>query len=285
MNIILGADGHVGSATAKALLKEGQPVTVVLHSDKNAAKWKEQDAVMAIVDVNDTDALHQIFKEGTKAFLLNPPAPPSTDTVAVEKKSVASILKALKGSGIQKVVAESTYGAQPGDGIGDLGVLYELEQGLKEMNIPATIIRAAYYMSNWDMSLETAQKEGMVHTLYPVDFTLPMVSPDDIGQFAARFLMEPIEKTGLQEVEGPKQYSSNDVAAAFSTALNKPVKAIETPPDQWLETLKKMGFSDVAAKSMAAMTKLTKESKEEPKSPNRGSETLEEYVKKLVEKK
>ncbi|TGR60102.1 NmrA family transcriptional regulator, partial [bacterium M00.F.Ca.ET.194.01.1.1] len=93
-----------------------------------------------------------------RAFLLNPPADPATDTDAEEQKTVAAIVTALAGSGLEKVVAESTYGAQPGEGIGDLSVLYGFEQKLKAQTIPASIIRAAYYMSNWDQALETARR-------------------------------------------------------------------------------------------------------------------------------
>jgi hypothetical protein len=35
------------------------------------------------------------------------------------------MLRALANSGITKVVAESTFGARPGDLIGDLNVLYD----------------------------------------------------------------------------------------------------------------------------------------------------------------
>jgi uncharacterized protein YbjT (DUF2867 family) len=283
MNIILAADGHVGSATAKALLAKGQAVTVVLHSEKNVEKWQQQGAETVIVDINDPDALGQIFNKGQRAFILNPPAAPSTDTVAVEKKSVKAILKALKTSEIKKIVVESTYGAQPGNSVGDLGVLYELEQGIRDFGIPVTVIRAAYYMSNWDLSLKAAKGEGVVHTLYPVDFKIPMVATEDIGHFAAKFLTEPIKNIGIEYVEGPEEYSSNDVAAAFSTILGQDVKAVETPQAQWIPALKKMDFSDVGAKSMVAMTKTTLDKKYEmPDEPNRGGTTLEDYIRHIV---
>jgi hypothetical protein len=43
-------------------------------------------------------------------FMLNPPADPSTDTQAHERQTVANMLRALQGSGIKKVVAQSTRG-------------------------------------------------------------------------------------------------------------------------------------------------------------------------------
>lgn len=285
MNIILGATGHVGSAVANTLLKQGEPIIIITHDSQKASEWEQKGAQAAVVDVHDGDGLKRIFRQGKRLFLLNPPAAPSTDIVAEERKNITAILGALDGSGLEKIVAESTYGAQSGDLIGDLGVLYKMEQGLARMSIPTTIIRAAYYMSNWDASLQTAQQEGKVHALYPADFKLPMVAPDDIGQFAARFLTEPAEKTGLHYVEGPETYSPTDVAAAFALALNKPVEAVTTSREQWAPTLKQMGFSDKAAESMANMTLITVEKTYlQPDLPDRGATSLRSYIADVVAK-
>ncbi|WP_245316357.1 hypothetical protein [Mesorhizobium wenxiniae] len=140
----------------------------------------------------------QVFRQGERLFLLNPPADPSTDTDVEERKTVAAITAALEGSGLRKIVAQSNYGARPGDRCGDLNILYELEQQLRAQPIPASIIRAAYYMSNWDSA-----GDGVVNTLFPADFRLPMVAPDDLGRAAAPLLKEPIEQTGIHYIEGP----------------------------------------------------------------------------------
>ncbi len=285
MYIILGATGHVGSAVAQKLLDQGQPVTVITHDAKKTSEWEQKGATVAVADVHDVDGLRSVFQQGKRLFVLNPPAAPSTDTAREERKSVSSILTALMNSEIEKIVAESTYGAQPGNRVGDLGVLYELEEGLAKTGIPTSIIRAAYYMSNWDLSLTTARQEGKVHTLYPPDFKLPMVAPNDIGHVAAKLLLEPAKKAGLHYVEGPQHYSSADVATAFSIALNKPIEAVETAREQWIPTLRAMGFSAQGAKSMAAMTAITVEEKYQlPDAPDRGTTSLESYVKELVSK-
>jgi len=175
--------------------------------------------------VHDTAQLRAILGQGKRLFVLNPPAPITTDTAREERKSVASILATLTNSGIEKRVVQSTYGAQPGD----LGVLYELEQGLTQTGIPTRIIRAAYYMSNWDMALAPARQTGQVHTVYPPEFKLPMVAPQDLGAVGARLQKAPVEQTDIHDVEGPQRYSSADGAAAFVDALGKEVKAVETP--------------------------------------------------------
>lgn len=282
MYIILGATGHIGSVVAKQLLEAGASVTVLTRNAENAAELEKQGAQVAEVDVHDTEALRNIFKTGKRLFLLVPPAPPDTNTVEEEQKTVDSIMAALDGSGLEKIVAESTYGAQPGHGIGDLSMLYDMEQQLKTKSIPTTIIRGAYYMSNWDMSLESAKKEGKVHSFYPADFELPMVDPGDIGMVAARLLQEPVDSTGLHFVEGPQQYAISDVADAFSEALGKPVTIATIPRDQWQSSLQEMGFSPEAAASMVALTALTLDGKFVPESPTRGATTLQEYIDRLV---
>lgn len=283
MHIILGGTGHIGSSLAEALIKKGELVTIVSRDPKKKQEWEQKGADVAIADVLDVKGLQKIFNTGERLFLLNPPAAPSTDTVAKEKETLNAILTALDGSQIKKVVAESTYGAQPGDGIGDLSVLYEMEQALAEMSIPASIIRGAYYMSNWATSLETARETGTVYTFYPVDFKLPMVSPRDIGGVAARLMLEPVTQTGLHYVEGPQQYSAKDVADAFSAALGRDVKAVEIPEANWIQALKDAGFSEPAAKSMAAMTHVTLKEKYEDPDPFRSTTTLTTYIRELVE--
>lgn len=283
MYIILGATGHVGSAVAQSLLDKGESVTIVTHDASKGEAWQQKGATVAVVDVHDTEQLRHVFQQGRRLFVLNPPAPVTTDTAQEERKSVQSILAAIPGSNVEKIVVESTYGAQPGDQVGDLGVLYELEQGLQKTGIPTSIVRAAYYMSNWDMTLATAQQSGQVHTLYPPDFKLPMAAPQDLGAVGARLLQEPVEQTGIHYVEGPERYSSADVAAAFGIALGKEVKAVETPREAWASNLQQMGFSSPAAESMAAMTAVTLDQRYDlPTSPVRGKITLQEYITGLV---
>ncbi|MGZ2488243.1 hypothetical protein ACVITL_006828 [Rhizobium pisi] len=105
--------------------------------------WRKRGARTAVVDVRDSDNLRAVFRTGRRAFLLNPNANVSTDTDREEHDTVRSIVTALEASGLEKVVAASTYGAQPGERCGDLNILYDFEQALARVPIPATVQRAA----------------------------------------------------------------------------------------------------------------------------------------------
>jgi uncharacterized protein YbjT (DUF2867 family) len=277
MYIVVGATGHVGSAVAKILLDEGEAVTVVTRSPQKADAWRRRGAEVAIADVHDVSSMREVFRRGRRAFLLNPPADISSDTDREERRTVHCLLEALDGSGLEKVVAESTLGAQPGRECGDLNILYELEVGLRNQPIPASIIRAAYYYSNWDAMLEPVTKSGILSTMFPADLELPMVAPQDLGRVAARLLREPAAPT-MHCVEGPQRYTPDDVAAAFAAALGRKVRVDVIPRGSWQDTFRSLGFSDAAARSYARMTAVTADGPEYPDDPVRGSISLQTYI-------
>jgi len=283
MYVIMGGTGHVGSALAQALLDRGEAVTIVTRDAKRAGAWRARGAEIAEANVEDVASLRAALRRGRRAFLLNPSADTSADTDAVERRTVANILSALEGSGLQKVVAESTGGAQPGERIGDLSVLWELEEGLRRQPIPAAINRAAYYMSNWDGLLDAVRNTGRLPTMYAPELAIPMAAPHDLGEIAARRLVSPLDDVGIRYVEGPRRYTSADVAKAFSQALGRPVELDVTPRDQWKAAYRALGFSEAAADSYARMAAVSVDSGfDMPADALRGSTTLEAYIRGLV---
>ncbi|HKG06104.1 MAG TPA: NmrA family NAD(P)-binding protein [Pedobacter sp.] len=286
MNIILGGTGHIGSVVAKELIRQGQPVTIVTQHPDKASELQAEGASIACLDVTGKVALHKLLLSGERLFLLNPPALPSTDTVKEERTTLQAILTALKGSGINHVVAASTYGARPGEGQGDFNVLYEMEEALYEMPLTCSIIRSAYYMSNWDGYLEGAKAGGVLPSFFPVDFELPMVAPEDIGKFAASLMIEEAAVNSLHHLEGPKRYTPNDVASAFSGALGEGVTALEILEEEWNEKFRSVGFSDEAADSYHQMTKATIEGNFNNLDGHvLGNTTIQQYVQGLVANK
>lgn len=281
--VIMGGTGHVGSATAEALLARGEAVTIVTRDAGRAGAWRAKGAAVAEADVEDPASLRAALRLGRRAFLLNPPADTSTDVDAVERRTVANILAALEGSGLEKVVAQSTAGARPGERLGDLGVLWELEEGLRRQSIPSAVNRAGYYMSNWDGLLEAVRGTGRLPTMFPVDLALPMVAPSDLGRAAADRLVSPLDDVGVRYVEGPRHYSPRDAANAFAAALGRPVDVDVTPREGWKRAYLDLGFSDAAADSFAGMTAAVVDGGVDSREDAvRGETTLDSYVRDLV---
>jgi uncharacterized protein YbjT (DUF2867 family) len=283
MYVIMGGTGHVGSETVIALLNHGQAVTVVTRDADRARRVLGQRISRPVdyveADVEDVASLRAAFRRGRRAFLLNPNADPGSDTDAVERRTIARILEALEGCGLEKVVAASTGGAQPGERLGDLNVLWEFERGLGRQAIPAAINRGAYYMSNWDGPLESVQATGKLPTMFPADLPIPAVAPRDLGMVAAERLMSSLDDVGVRHIEGPVRYSSSEVAAVLSDVLDRPVKLEVTPRSQLKQAFMGLGFSGAAADSYARMTAACIDNRFELSGDTiKGATTLESYV-------
>jgi uncharacterized protein YbjT (DUF2867 family) len=282
MYIVLGGTGRVGSALVETLLSRGEQVTLVARDRTKARRLEARGARVVIADIRDVDALRRAYQEGERLYMLNPSADTSTDTQARERETVANMVRALGGSRIKKVIAHSTFGARPGDLVGDLNVLYEMEEAIKRTGIPNSVLRAAYYMSNWGSALATA-KEGVVKTFFPVDLKFAMVAPRDLGVAAADLMMAPIEQCECVLVEGPARYSSADVAAAFAAALGREVRAETIPERDWIDTYRKLGFSERAAISYANMTRTLYEKNFPPESSTvHGKTSLREFIRQMA---
>lgn len=278
MDVVLGAGGHVGSAVAQTLLAQGRTVTVALHSPAQARAWERKGATVALVDVCDTPALTTVLAKARRAFVLNPPANPGVDTDVAERASARAIVAALQKVELEKIVVQSTYGAQPGAHCADLGVLYELEQAVLALGTPCCLVRAAYYMSNWLPLVATATATGLLPSLIPAHLPVPMVAPQDVGRLGAQLLAAPVTQTGLYAIEGPTPYTPADVATCLSLHAPHPVTVQAIPQEQWKAYYLANGFSQKAAMSYAAMTAIfTTQAYARPQHPHKGATDLAEY--------
>lgn len=283
MHVVLGATGHVGSAVLKKLIEAGEQVLAITHSPDHGSDLRSLGAEVALADIHDVEMLTQALMRGHSAFILNPPGQISADSVSQELNSAHAIIKAVNNSGLKKIVLESTQGAQLGRAIGDLGVLYELEQGLRNTGIPMSVTRAGFYMSNWDSQLNNA-RAGRIESLFPADFRMPMAAPEDLGAFNAEKMLRPLELTfELHDFSGPVDYSAQDVARAFAKALGHPVDIDVIPQNKWIEYFEEQGFSSVSAKSYAHMSEIAfYKEYQVAKHPVRGSTTIDAYIERLV---
>lgn len=77
---------------------------------------------------------------------------------------------------------------------------------------------------------------------------LPMVAPEDLGDAAARRLLEPVNEIGPRFVEGSNRCTPRDVADTSSAERDLPVVEVELAPrEAWEEAFTLFGFSKAAS--------------------------------------
>ncbi|BAO91634.1 NmrA family NAD(P)-binding protein [Caballeronia cordobensis] len=233
MYVITGITGQVGGALADALLQQGRPVRAVVRDEKKGAAWAARGCDMALADMTDADALASAFEGAQSVFILPPPEFDPAPSFPEARAVIDAIVAAVKRAKPRKIVCLSTIGAQAAHS----NLLTQrtlLEDALREQTIPVTFLRPGWFMENCAWDVESARNEGIVRSfLHPLDRAIPMIATEDIGRLAAKLLQEEWTGARVVELEGPRRTSPDDIAAAFSQVLGRPVRAQAVPRESW----------------------------------------------------
>ena len=242
MNVILGASGNTGSLIANFLLSRGQKVRVVGRDVRRLQRFVRKGAEALTAEMTDAAALSKAFGGARAAYLLLPPITSRED----QERQSDAIAKAVKDSGLRYAVHLSSYGAHVPEGTGPVAGLHSSEQklnGITGLNV--LHLRAAYFMENNLAAIGMIRGIGIFgHALLP-DLKLPMIATRDVGDYAARRLLN-LDFSGKQtrELLGERDLSMTEVTAVIARGIGKPELRYEQfSYDQMQEGLTQSGFS------------------------------------------
>lgn len=241
---ITGITGQVGGAVARTLLASNQPIRAVVRDAAKGAAWAARGCEIALAEMNDPAALAAAFAGAEGVFVLLPsnfdPSPDFSET----RKTLSALRTALAAARPARIVCLSTIGAQATE-YNLLSQLGLLEQALGELPIPVAFLRAAWFMENAAWDVAPARERGVIPSfLHPLDKPFPMVATVDIGRLAAGLLRETWSGLRVVELEGPRRVTPNEVSAAFSKILGRPVRMAAVPRETWEPLFKSQGMKN-----------------------------------------
>jgi uncharacterized protein YbjT (DUF2867 family) len=244
MFVITGATGHVGSVAAETLLAAGAPVRVVVRDAAKAAGLKAHGAEVFEADLNDAEALGGALRGARGVFILSPPDLRAKDFIGDRRRFTQRLVDALAAAHAPHVVLLSSTGAQHPAGTGPIVTAHNAEQQLRAAGLPATFVRAGYFVENWGAVVQPVRSDGVLPSFIAPSRRFPSVSTPDIGKTVARALLDGPRGVRVIELGGPSDVSANDVAAVFGRLLGKPVKVVEAPLDAVVPTFTSFGASE-----------------------------------------
>jgi uncharacterized protein YbjT (DUF2867 family) len=205
-------------------------VRVIVRDAKKEQEWKSRGADVVVADLDDEGALAKALAGAEGAYLLLPPSYGSAHVRSDYAKRSAGYARAFDASGVKHVVFLSSIGAELDGGTGPIATAHDAEAALGKTRADVTFLRAAYFMENWGGSL-FALAQGLLPTFLTQDRAIPMVATADIGEAAARLLLEGGRGKRVVEIAGPREYSPKDVAAALAGILGKPIATQQAPEE------------------------------------------------------
>ena len=281
MYVILGATGNTGSIAADVLLSKGKMVRVVGRDSRRLQRFVDKGAEAFTADMSDAAALTKAFSGARAAYLLLPPAKSREH----QERESDAIAKAVKESSLRYAVHLSSYGAQVPEGTGPVAGLHSSEEKLNAISgLNVLHLRAAYFMENNLAAIGMIHRMGLVGNALLPDVKLPMVATRDVGDYAARRLLQ-LDFSGKQtrELLGERDLSMTEATAVIGRGIGKPdLRYQQFPYDQVQQVLTDLGVPPKGAAMYIEMYKAINAGvlvPLEPRSPGNSTPTsMEQFV-------
>lgn len=242
MYAITGITGKVGGALAGELLDAGLPVRAVVRDAGKSERWSALGCEVALASMDDAAALTSAFSGAEAVFILPPSDFDPEPGYPEARRVIEAVSTALAATLPSNVVCLSTVGA---DATQDnlLTQRTLMEQALAALGLPVTFLRAAWFLDNALWDVESARNEGVIRSfLFPLDRRIAMVAAKDVGVTAAELMRSQGTGVRVARLEGPERVSPDELAEAFSAGLNRPVRAVQVPREDWSMLFRAQGM-------------------------------------------
>jgi NAD(P)H dehydrogenase (quinone) len=242
MYAITGITGKVGGELARNLLAAGQRVRAIVRNASKSEEWAALGCEVALANMEDGLALADAFAGATATFILPPPEFDPEPGYPEARAVIDGVVEALTKARPARVLCLSTIGA---DAVHDnlLSQRMMLEAALRQLPLPLTILRPAWFIDNVASDVASARDMGLIRSfLLPTYKRFPMVAANDVGRVAADLIREGWSGVRVVELEGPYRVSPNDLADAFTSVVGRQVQAVPVPRESWEEIFRSQGM-------------------------------------------
>jgi uncharacterized protein YbjT (DUF2867 family) len=150
--------------------------------------------------------------------------------VAREVQQGKNVADAARRAGVEHFVYSSVGGAERKSGIDHFESKWEVEQYIRKLALPATMLRPAGFMENYYIDqVEIGILKGTLVDGIRADKPYQTIAADDIGAFAALAFERPREFIGKELEIAGSELTNLEAAEVFSRVLGKRVKYRRVP--------------------------------------------------------
>lgn len=197
--LVTGATGHQGNAVARALLAEGWSVRALVRdpAKASAVELRRLDVELVKADLDDSASLERACAGCYGVFSVQASMIPAATSGEVRQGK--ALAEAARRAGVEHFVYSSVGGANRQTGVPHFEAKWQVEQHIRALDLPATILRPAFFMENFTTYFPPSLENGVYVIRMPVSpkTSLAMVALADVGAFAAIALANPREYVGL----------------------------------------------------------------------------------------
>jgi uncharacterized protein YbjT (DUF2867 family) len=228
--LVVGATGKQGGAVARSLLDRGFQVRALTRDPHKpeVQALDEQGAEVVQGGMDDRSAMDRALEGAYGVFSMQNFWETGYDREVQQGKTVAD---AAKAAGVEHFVYSSVGSAHRQTGIPHFESKWEIEEHVREVGLPYTILRPVFFMQNWEMMREMVLGGTLAQPLDP-DKSFQQVAVEDVGAFAAIAFENPDRWIGREVDLAGDEQTMPEIAETFGHVIGREVSYYQVPWDQ-----------------------------------------------------
>jgi len=227
--LVTGATGRQGGAVVRHLLSKGWKLRALTRNPgTHPAQELERLGIEVIRgDLEDPASLERAVNGAYGIYSVQ-------DFWAVgarrEVQQGKNLADAAKKGGVAHFVYSSVGGAERNSGIDHWESKWAIENYIRQLALPATILRPVAFMEDYYIDqVEIGILKGKLLDPIRADKPYQTIATDDIGAFAALAFERPRDFIGLELEIAGSELTNREAAEVFSRVLGKPVRFRKLP--------------------------------------------------------
>ncbi|MCH8909076.1 MAG: NmrA/HSCARG family protein [Candidatus Heimdallarchaeota archaeon] len=231
--LVIGATGTQGGAVTRHLLKKGFKIRALTRdpSGDKAKLLQEQGIELFKGGLDDVEILKQAMKGVQGVFSVQNFWTTGKEKEIEQGKNVADAAKTV--GGLEHFVYTSVGGAASNTGIIHFDSKYQIEQHIKQLELPFTIIRPSFFMENLIFFPEMKDQiaSGQIYFGQDPEKRMQMVAVDDIGGFVSTIFSDKDKYLGKSIEFSSDEMLPGKVFEKLGSSINKELSYHYVPYD------------------------------------------------------
>jgi uncharacterized protein YbjT (DUF2867 family) len=232
--LVLGATGKQGGAVARHLLARG---FTNVHALVRAAEsptsrlLSEQGITLELGDLDESTTLQVAMNDAYGVFAVLPLDQSGPELEIRRGKSTAEAAKKAK---VQHFIYSSAAGADRSEGVADFSAKYVVEEHIRALDLPASIVRPAALMENVLTFGHPRLVDGVAVfrvAIHP-ETRVQMVAIDDIGMIVADLFARPDYAIGQTLEIAGDELTGLQMADIYTKVIGQPARYEEQPIEE-----------------------------------------------------
>jgi uncharacterized protein YbjT (DUF2867 family) len=234
--LVTGATGQQGGAVLRHLRTQGFALRALTRDVRSPAARTLAATGVAVIqgDFDDRASLERALAGMYGAYAVQNPW--QSGGVEGEVRQGIAFADAAKAAGIQHLVYSSVGSADRQTGIPHFESKYQIEEHIRAIGLPHTILRPVFLMENFLATRDSIMSGTLAEPLMPAT-PLQLVAVDDIGAFAALAFAAPEQWIGRAIELAGDELTMPQAAERFGRVIGRPVQYVQVPMAEVRRTL------------------------------------------------